>query len=165
MQEIQIRPARASDVPNIQNIARLAWADVYREIIPSEIQEKLLASWYAAGALEQAIKSEEAVFLLAERGGEAVGFVQFFRRSPEVVELARIYVLPEEQRLGVGSELLTAGLHRVSRWGVITVAVGVEAANQRGRRFYRKAGFVESGKETVDLLGHPVTIVRCQRSI
>jgi ribosomal protein S18 acetylase RimI-like enzyme len=105
---VTIRGADRSDVPGIADVARQTWTATYAGIIPDEVQRQLLESWYSAPALSRAIASPGA-FLVATQAGRVVGFAQFVWRPPESAELARIYVLPERQHVGVGTMLLDAG--------------------------------------------------------
>ncbi len=122
---VTIRRAERSDVPGIADVARQTWTATYAGIIPDEVQRQLLESWYSAPALSRAIASPGA-FLVATQAGRVVGFAQFVWRPPESAELARIYVRPERQHVGVGTMLLDAGFAACRKRGVGRVSVLVE---------------------------------------
>ena len=73
--------------------------------------------------------------------GQTVGGVIIFRKRPREYELGRIFLEPEYQDLGIGTEVLGCLWREYSlakRWTLDT-----PAWNRRTRHFYRKMGFVE----------------------
>jgi len=161
---VTIRGADRSDVPGIADVARQTWTATYAGIIPDEVQRQLLESWYSAPALSRAIASPGA-FLVATQAGRVVGFAQFVWRPPESAELARIYVRPERQHVGVGTMLLDAGFAACRKRGVGRVSVLVEWDNVIGRAFYRSRAFTEIGKRCQEAVGYSLDLVECHREI
>ena len=94
-EQVTIRPAVASDVIEIGEVARRTWRVTYEGVILPENQERLLGRFYAPGALEQAIGQERSWFFVAVAGECVVGFAQFIGREDESGELTRVYVVPE----------------------------------------------------------------------
>jgi len=135
-----VRRAEAKDLPKVEAIARVTWPAAYADIIPDEIQRRLLDSWYSPESLRRALAAEGSSFFVAELAGDVIGFAQYVRRSAESVELTRIYVLPDRQRSGVGMRLLDAGLAELATQGLKYLIVHVERDNRNGRRFYERAG-------------------------
>lgn len=162
-----VRLAVAQDAKDIALVARSSWSDAYAGIILPENQERLLARWYVPAALEEAIGQSESWFYVAVLKGEVVGFAQFMkRRENGRGELTRIYVLPEWQRLGIGSDLLGKGLAALSTHGVKGVFVYVERGNSKGIGFYERTGFlpvrdfsVDMPDQTLELLEYELSIV------
>src|SRR5262249_1464888 len=87
------------------------------------------------------------------------------RQSAESVELTRIYVLPDKQRLGIGMRLLDAGLTEFGEEGLKHVTVQVERENRNGRRFYERAGFAEPREFTHHVHGYVLALVEYRRLI
>ena len=54
-----------------------------------------------------------------------------------------LYVLPEYQSRGIGSALLS---HALKWFGTIPVFVNVAIYNEKGKAFYLKHGFIETGE-------------------
>lgn len=160
-----IAPAELQDIPDIQSIARRTWAATYADLIPDDVQDQLLNSWYSSDGLEQTIRSDRTIFLLARTQQHPVGFAQFAQLSPEAAALARIYVLPEYQNQGIGTTLLDAAIAELKALGVKKLSVEVERDNQTGRRFYARKSFKEIGESMANLPGHQLPIVRCELAI
>ena len=104
-----IRRAEVRDLSKVETVARATWRVAYAGIIPDDIQRRLLDSWYSRESLSRALAVPGSSFFVAESSGDVVGFAQFVRRSAELVELTRIYVLPDRQRSGVGDAVAQGG--------------------------------------------------------
>jgi ribosomal protein S18 acetylase RimI-like enzyme len=163
--EPAVSPATLGDVTAVQNIARRTWRATYADLIPEEVQKRLLATWYSTEALEGQIRAGETLFLVARWEEQPVGFAQFVRISASEAGLLRIYVLPEFQNRRVGSELLSAGLEKLKDLGVGKLTVDVERDNRIGRRFYRRRSFEDVGESIADFGGHRVALVKCELRI
>ncbi|MFN2240264.1 MAG: N-acetyltransferase family protein [Thermoanaerobaculia bacterium] len=160
-----VSPARVEDVPAVQSIAERTWKATYADLIPGEVQARLLATWYSTAALEGQIRAGETIFLVARWEEEPVGFAQFVRLSSAEAALLRIYVLPEFQNRSVGSALLSAGLAKLRERGIGKLTVEVERENRIGRRFYRQRSFTDVGESIADFAGHEVALVKCELAI
>lgn len=160
-----IRSAELADLAKVETIARATWPVTYAGIIPAEIQRRLLDDWYSPESLNRALVAPGSTFLVAERTGHIVGFAQYVRRSVESVELTRIYVLPHEQRSGIGARLLEAALGQFAAEGLRRLTVSVERDNVTGRRFYEKSGFTDARAFTQLVQGYSLALVEYRRLI
>ena len=104
-------------------------------------------------------------FLVAESRGAVVGFAQFVRRSAESAELTRIYVLPAQQRGGIGTRLLEAGLAECAEECLKRLTVSVERDYRIGRRFYEQSGFGELREHSQDVRGFALDLVEYRHLI
>jgi RimJ/RimL family protein N-acetyltransferase len=76
---------------------------------------------------------------------QIVGGVIVFRKRTREYELGRIFIEPDYQNQGVGTEtfaLLWQEYPLAKKW-----TLGTPAWNQRTRHFYKKVGFVEMGED------------------
>src|SRR5262249_22377572 len=162
---VTIRRAEATDLPNVERIARATWPVAYARIIPDEVQRRLLDSWYSPESLSRALSARGSSFFVAEASGHLVGFAQYVRRSAESVELTRIYVLPHQQHSGIGTRLLEAGLVEFAEEGLKRLTVAVERDNRIGRRFYERSGFGEPSEHSRELQGYVLDLVEYRRPI
>jgi len=144
---VTVRDARPADAAAIERVARASWTETYRDIFePAYIEEFLTANYDVARLARGAAEAERRgqVFLVAEREGEIVGYLQFGdgERGPE---LWRIYADPAQYGSGVGSALL-AELHVRIDGRVDSYVLDVHPDNARGRAFYDRNGFVIAGE-------------------
>jgi ribosomal protein S18 acetylase RimI-like enzyme len=70
----------------------------------------------------------------------------------EFFELYAIYVAPESWNLGFGNALLNAALVTVPR-STPGLSLWVLTQNERGRRFYERAGFSADGTRHIENIG------------
>lgn len=57
----KIREISVSDIPVVQNVAKLSWHDTYEGIIPRHIQENFLDIAYSTSMLEKEISDDSNV--------------------------------------------------------------------------------------------------------
>ena len=114
---VSIRDAKEPDIPAIQDIARLTWADTYRDVIPEDAQAAVLDRAYSKESLAVSIGRNQA-FLVAEVGSthaensrSLAGYIDLDFGGRQM-NLHRLYILPEYQRLGLGRKLLQAAIAR-----------------------------------------------------
>ena len=91
--------------------------------------------------------SERVLCLLAESGGETVGYLVGYKkeksslRPVDAAELESMYVREGYRSLGVGKRLVDEFLRWLGQQGVERVSVTAYAANERAISFYEKLGF------------------------
>jgi GNAT superfamily N-acetyltransferase len=82
-------------------------------------------------------------YFIMERSGEVVGGIIVFRKEPRCYEVGRIFLDPEFQNQGIGSEafqFLWKAYPLAKKW-----SLGTPSWNRRTRHFYKKVGFAEVG--------------------
>ncbi|HON87469.1 MAG TPA: GNAT family N-acetyltransferase [Bacillota bacterium] len=149
VENFSIRKATEDDIPIIGHLAEVIWADTYKGIISEEEQRLILDDSYSGESLKRSIS--ENVFLVAEDGGQPIGFVDM-GVCAAVLYLHRLYVLPSMQKRGVGKRLLLEAIsHSMVRFswhldgveGPQAVVATVDTRNQNARAAYAKMGFEE----------------------
>lgn len=100
------------------------------------------------GARFSALLAREDVHvLLAEQGGEAVGFAFLtLRPTPYhdglLGQLEELYVVPALRDRGIGTDLLTTATSRVRAKGVAEIHINVDEVDTDTRRFYERHGYL-----------------------
>jgi ribosomal-protein-alanine N-acetyltransferase len=131
---IQVRPARAEDVPRLIEIAHhSSTAAQWKE---SEYA-RLFAPQAPAGLVALVIQEEDRV----------VGFLAGRRLTPDGAEweVENMAVRSPAQRRGLGSRLLGEFLALAREHGGRDIFLEVRASNVAARRLYEKWAFVEAG--------------------
>ena len=147
----KIREMSVSDIPAVQNVAKLSWHDTYEGIIPRHIQENFLDMAYSTSMLEKRLSMTH--MYVAEYSGKVTGFANFSKPDNQhISELTAIYILPDYQRLGIGLALLEYGISKLEK--VRNIDVIVEKANIKGYNFYKKLGFEVLDEFEEDFDGH-----------
>lgn len=148
----EVRRAVRSDVAEIRHIASTTWQHAYEGLIPHEVQHRFLLENYSDLAVLQ--RMEQAILYVALVEQRAVGFAHFvpFKRSMEQAELAALYVLPEAQAQGVGTQLLMEGMAEIKQ--ATRFVLSVEKDNLPAQRFYQSKGFHAINESSFQLYGH-----------
>ncbi|MDX2029248.1 MAG: GNAT family N-acetyltransferase [Blastocatellia bacterium] len=145
--QISVRRATAADLPflcrNGELLARQHHAyDPIRFVI-FEPPEEAFSRYFSAQ-----LASDEAVFLIAEAGGEPVGYA-FLRMEPEsFVDLAGpcvwlhdIYVIESARAGGAGAQLIEAAKRTARSMGSPALMLSVAPQNARARGRFEAHGF------------------------
>jgi len=125
------------------------------ENIASFIDTNLSAARFA-----EYLADPQRAILTAQQDGRIIGYAMLIRGVAEdadvqravhirpAAELSKMYVLPDYHGAGVATALMNLALATAEQWGVRSVWLGVNQANQRAQRFYIKSGFTISGTRT-----------------
>lgn len=70
-----------------------------------------------------------------------------------VIELSKMYVLPQAHGSGAAGTLMNAAVQYATDRGAQGVWLGVNQENQRAQRFYRRHGYTVAGTKTFTLGG------------
>ena len=100
--------------------------------------------WTAAG-FEEELENPLAVFLVAERNGEAVGYMGFHDVVGEGF-VTNVAVSPACRRQGVAAALLEAALAECAARGVERLCLEVRESNTPAIALYTRFGFALDGR-------------------
>lgn len=125
---VEMRSARAADLPDIARIDRLAFAPPW-QMTSDELRQAFR------------ISSQTTVALF---DGDIVGY-QMGSRHQENGHLARLAVMPTHQGQRIGAALLHEGLREFNRQGVHAVTVNTQQGNRASQCLYQRFGFCRNG--------------------
>ena len=122
-----------------------------------------IAGNLSAGCFDGYLSDPRRRVLAARDDGRIVGYamlVSGIGDDPDIdravfarpaVELSKMYLLADFHRTGAAAALMRAGLAWAADVGARAVWLGVNRANERAQRFYRKHGFDIAGARTFRL--------------
>lgn len=147
--ELVIRPSSLTDIPFIQQIADKTWPSSYEALLGKEQVEYMLDKLYSTSVLEDQMKKQN-YFFLALKNYKPVGFCSFSNVGKDVYKLQKLYVLPSQQKTGLGKALL-ATVETVSKsMGAKKLQLNVNRKNI-AKRFYERNGFTVIKEEDLDI--------------
>jgi ribosomal-protein-alanine N-acetyltransferase len=123
-----LRPARLADAATLGAIEA--------EVFPDP---------WSIEAFRSSIRAPATRVLVAEAGGEILGYAVLFVAADEA-EVANIAVAPEARGRGVGRRLLDAMLTHAAEAGAHTAYLEVRVSNAVAQRLYERAGFAVVGR-------------------
>jgi len=149
--DVLIREMCSDDIQAVQKIAESSWHATYEGIIPEPIQDQFLNMAYSSESLEKRLNN--SIFLVAEHYGKEIGFANFVDlKEGKESELAAMYLLPANQKQGIGTLLLQEGVSRLNR--SMKLFADVEKENHTGLAFYKAKGFQELSEFEDNLFGY-----------
>lgn len=149
--DIIISQANSAEAEQIQQVFYLTWLDTYpneeygitREMIEKRFAPRLTKEGVAKFAEKIAQPEPNTLFLIAKQEEKIIGVCRV-RKDDKQNQLGAIYVLPEYQRSGAGGRLWQEAKKFFDPDKDIIVNVAVY--NDKAIGFYKKLGFVDTGK-------------------
>lgn len=149
---ITIRTATLADAPLLAEIGAETFFDTFATQNTPENMAAYLKASFSPELQATELTEAGAVFLIAEREDEALGYAKLLTGSHETditgespVELVRIYTRAHAFGCGVGKALMQACLTEAARLEGDVIWLGVWEHNPRAIRFYQKWGFEKVG--------------------
>ena len=152
--EIVTRRATPDDAALLAELG----ASTFRETFEAANDPADFAAYMAEAFGEEIQRREledpDVTVLLAERGGEAVGYV-LLREGPapqivrgfDVLQIVRLYARQSAIGTGVGAVLMQRAIHEAASRGKEALWLGVWDRNVRAIEFYRRHEFFEAGTQ------------------
>lgn len=157
---VVIRAADVSDAAAISVVHRASWRTTYAGILPLDVIAREAGRKSEEGWRRWLENADRATAtLVAEVPGEGIvgfSFCGAARASIEGLdaEIYALYVLQQQQRRGIGRELVRASARHFVRQGLFGFYLWVLKAN-RARFFYEALGGQVIAEKTERLGGHP----------
>jgi len=140
-EELVLRPAGVSDVPELLRLAEEIWRVHYSAIL-SQAQIEYMLGWMYA---EETIRREIAKGLfweLAQLGVENVGYLSCeLEQEKAELKLHKLYLLPSLHGHGFGQKMLRHVKGKAAQLGARRIRLNVNKQNQKAIHAYQKSGF------------------------
>jgi ribosomal protein S18 acetylase RimI-like enzyme len=145
---LSIRPASERDIPVISQLAHAIWPVAYDGILLPEHISNMLERMYNHDDLKKQMTVDGHRFWLASINERPVAFMSGYRED-DVVWLKKIYVDPACKGQGVGKALIATLEQAFAPASEMRLLVNPK--NFPAMDFYRHVGFVESGRQEVQM--------------
>ncbi len=142
---LNIRGALERDIPTLQTIARVSHRDsrfYYDGNFPSSLCDALFEVW-----IEKSCRGWAKNVLVAEDGGEPVGYISCHLPTPKTGKIGLVGVGQKAQGKGLGKDLVDEALRWFTEQGVESVTVVTQGRNVRAQRLYQRCFFVTRSVE------------------
>jgi len=152
MMTAQIHDATPSDADGVRYVQQCTWLATYPNAELGITKEDIEARFHASSeeaikqrqTQQQRINSDPLVHLwVAKEAKRIVGFCLAKKEGPQN-RIQAIYVMPEYQGTGIGKRLLQTALDWLGSQQEIVL--NVASYNHQAINFYRRFGFVPSGR-------------------
>lgn len=129
--EVEVRSAGPSNLPAIARLDQAAFGPI----------------WGYGEHVFQSVLGTDALFLLAEEKGEAVGYILCTLHPERRAHVVRLAVAPQHQGRQIGVRLLAEAFADLQARGVEWIGLNTQKENRRSQRLYRWFGFRPTGEE------------------
>jgi diamine N-acetyltransferase len=153
---MNIREAFPDDVPLLMDISHAVWEPTYRHIVRPDQIRVMMQDMHTHSAYLQQMR-EGHRFFIALQGSAIQGFVSFHPHAdePEVMRIAKLYVMMQQHGQGVGTALIAAVGAEALNQGKAWLELNVNRYN-KALYFYRRKGFFIHRSEDLDYKGFPL---------
>ena len=148
---VSIERANIENVPEIKQVLSETWRATYSLFLSQATINTVTSVWHSPDQLAAEIQNPRIFFGVARTDhGAIIGLTTMGQLTDEMVVLSRLYVHPQYQRQGIGSQLLQAGITAFPT--ARTIRLEVEENNHSAYTFYHNHGFreTESKEERVE---------------
>ena len=150
----QIISADEEHLPAIAELAGVIWRACYPGIIRHAQIEYMLARMYSLDTMRAEIQSQGIHYKLLFTGGKPAGFASYGPTAQSgVVKLHKLYLLPELQGHGLGSQLLRHCEQKIRAGGARRLILSVNKRNARAIAAYQRNRFVIAESVVTDIGG------------
>lgn len=160
--ELQIILAGMCDLEDMVRIHCESWKHAYKGIISDDFIQRKNQSRREKWA--DILSGENKKHYIIRQNGTAIGMVSidFPREAAEAdtYEIFGLYILPEYERMGYGSETVAFIEEKIRNMGYKKISLWVLEPNIAARRFYEKLGFTPDGTEKLSYYDKPINLIR-----
>jgi ribosomal protein S18 acetylase RimI-like enzyme len=149
---MHIRPATEADIPLLRDLAQRIWRECYPGIVTHEQIEFMLGWMYSEEEIRRQLTTG-VPWEIAELEGASVGYLSWQREDDGRVKISKLYVLPAQQRRGLGRQMLEHICKCARALGAHAVWLQVNKRNERAIGAYLKAGFRIEKEAVFDIGG------------
>ncbi len=139
-QNLTFRPATATDIPILRDLAGRIWRTCYPGMIGIEQIEYMLGWMYSAEKIAEEL-SAGVHWEIAALDEAPAGYLSLSFHRAALAELNKFYLLPELQGRGLGRAMLARALEIAAAHGCTELRLRVNKGNARALRTYDRAGF------------------------
>jgi ribosomal protein S18 acetylase RimI-like enzyme len=160
---IAVERAKPEDVDSIKRVLSETWMDTYGDYLSRSTIEHVTANWHAPNLLRSQIENPAGYFAVAKDDGRVIGLVTVGSVGQNELYLARLYVHPQYQRRGIGTDLLNAAISAYP--DAIAIRLEVEQHNTKGLSFWRKQKFVDVGTRIEQIGTDSMSVISMERKL
>ena len=103
---VEIRRAEREDIPGIKAVLAVTWRDTYSTFLSEASIAKVTSEWHSPRVLEVEIARPLTYIGVATSARNGIVAMISAHSQGEVLFVARMYVLPEFQRQGIGERMM-----------------------------------------------------------
>lgn len=162
---ITLHTALPSDAGEIASLLRASWAATYGSFLTPDALRTIAGEWHHPDRLRDQMSDPRVGFLLARTDIGALVGVATVRQSDDgaTISVLRLYVLPDYQGQGIGSQLLDRALAAFPN--AQRIELQVAEGNPSGLSFWMKRGFRVCGPDEARIGDTTLALISMERTL
>ena len=139
------------DLHKLQEISRETFYETFKDDNSAENMDAFLETAYHLPKLEKELANPSSQFFFVTVQEEVAGYLkvnmedaQTEAMGNDALEVERIYIKPNYQKLGLGKLLLNHAIQLALQHNKSKIWLGVWEHNENALAFYKKLGFVQT---------------------
>lgn len=141
-----IRHMVPDDAEAVVGLLREAWRLAYGPLMGEQKALEASRAWHTPDKLAAQAANEDIISFVAEEpDGRISGHAMAMMDENRQAKLARLYIAADKYGSGLADDLLRAIL--AAHAGLPSISLEVMEGNDRAIAFYKKNGFVETGRK------------------
>ena len=150
---IQIVPATTSHIKAIQEVSALAWPEAFKEILSASQIAYMMEWMYSEASLREQMEEKNNHYFLVTADDQNVGYMSIEHNceNKEKTKIHKLYILPGEQKKGIGRLLMDVARTRALETGDSAIYLNVNKYNRNAIAFYQRTGFFLAKEEVIDI--------------
>jgi diamine N-acetyltransferase len=149
---LTIKKCTLEDLQTLQEISYETFNDTFKEQNSPDNMQAYLERAFNEKQLEQELSNPFSQFFFVYSQNDVAGYLkvnvngaQSEEMDNESLEIERIYIKNNYQKLGLGRLLLNKAVEIAMEQNKNKIWLGVWKKNEKAHSFYKKAGFVQTG--------------------
>ncbi len=151
--EFTARIISLSDMDVLQKVGKETFYDSFIDITPPDDMKAYLNSSFSSDVLQTELEDEQSKYYFLELGDVVVGYgkINFDKAPygmmeiPHSMEIQRIYIKKEFQRMGAARKLMHVFFDEAKRRKCNSIWLSTGSFNNHALSFYKKYGFEKIG--------------------
>ena len=152
--EIKIKRAKEEDAELISNLSTVTFRETFTGTCTEDDMIHFVENTFSLTGTQQELKDKNDFYFIAYINQVAAGYMRLkedFTDYPAItkynaLELKRIYVLKEYQSQKAGAALMQFAINFAVENNYKALWLGVWEHNEKAKAFYKKWGFIDTGK-------------------
>ena len=157
---MKIRKAYQTDVYKIVKVHDIVWKTQYYDILPVGVFHRLEQNIEKRiNHLKDQISENNRIFVAINDDDEVVGYIFYAKTINTMddanIEIREIHILPEYQKMGIGTMLLDSAIEEIKKLGYHSL-IAYCPYDSSMLTFFTKKGAIVKKRITKEMEGYPV---------